>query len=100
MNPMQEQLQAFKRQVSSYPYVGQEIDCDISMIRQDETANGVSTTPMTKIRFDPDAAAWKQVRPSEAGMFVFFENEPEVIYKSFRITRLIPSRTGCYAELL
>ena len=85
---------------SSTPCIGMEIDCDIALIRQDETANGVSTTPMTKIRFDFEAVEWKQVRPGEAGMYVFFTNEPEVIHKSFRITSVIPSQTGCYAELL
>lgn len=85
---------------ANHPYLGQEIDCDISWIRQDETADGVATTPMTKIRFDPETAKWKQVRPSEAGMYVFFINEPEVIHKSFLIKSIIPSHTGCYAELL
>lgn len=85
---------------STIPYIGMEIACDISLIRQDETANGVATTPMTKVRFDFETHEWKQVRPSEAGMYVFFTNEPEVIHKSFRITSIIPSRTGCYAELL
>lgn len=85
---------------NSSPFVGQEIECDVSLIRQDNTENGVATTPMTKIRFDTEVMQWKQVRPTEAGMYVFFNNEPTVLHKSFRITSIIPSQTGCYADLL
>lgn len=88
------------RRTPSWPHIGQEIQCDISMIRQDDTAEGKATTPMTKIRVDPKTGQWKQVPPSYAGMYVFFTNEPEVIHTAFRITSIIPSRTGCYAELL
>lgn len=84
----------------TYPVVGQEIECDVAMIRQDDTASGSATTPMTKIRFDSKTGKWIQVGPQEAGMYVFFTNEPEVLHKSFRVTSIIPSRTGCYAELL
>lgn len=80
------------------PNVAQSISVDLSLIVQEEE-NGVLKTPMTKIRFFPDGG-WKQVPRTEAGMFVFFNNEPKPHHKYFVITSIIPSKTACYADLM
>jgi hypothetical protein len=80
------------------PEIGQLIDCNMAYIRQDEAQPGRASTAMTKIRFI--AGEWKQVPQNQAGMYVFFNNEPEVMHSQFRVTSVIPSRAGCYADLI
>lgn len=90
---------AFAARFAHSPAVGTIIACDLSFIRQDDTQEGTSTTPMTKIRLSHDGT-WQQVRPQEAGLYVFFITEPDVLHTKFEIVSVIPSNTGCYAKLL
>lgn len=55
-------------------------------------------TPVTKIRFID--GKWQQIDIDEAGMRVFFTNKPELHHERCIITQIIPSRSGCYAELM
>lgn len=90
---------AFAARFARCPDIGTVIACDLALIRQDDTQEGTSTTPMTKIRMD-ESGNWSQVSPREAGLYVFFLTEPDVLHTKFEVVSVIPSNTGCYAKLL
>jgi len=100
MNPrvLTSHVKKFRKNRASIPNVGDLIECDVALIRQDEPTEGRASTPMGKIRYID--GCWQQVRPNEAGMYVFFNQEPTVLHTHFKITCIIPSKVGCYADLL
>ncbi len=76
------------------PKVGDVFKLEINLVtKEDEDA-----TPMAKIRFFEQERTWTMVNKTTAGMYVFFNSEPTAEHKHFRITSIIPSGTGCYAE--
>lgn len=89
-----------KTKVPIIPEIGQRVAFDSSLVSQDEEPGTQKLgTPMSKVRYFPTSKAWKQVGRHEAGMFVFFINEPEPHHTAFVIQSIIPTQTACYAKL-
>ena len=80
------------------PTVGTQIACNILRVVHEENDAGVMKTPVTKIRHYEDV--WQQVGLHEAGMLVFFVNEPDPTHIAFEVVSIIPSKTACYAKLI
>lgn len=86
--------------VPTVPDIGQRIAISPIMIFQDEDDAGKPKTPMSKMRYFPDTKEWRQVGRSETGMFFFFTNDPDATHTACIVQSIIPSGTGCYAELV
>ncbi len=82
------------------PKIDQRLVISTIMIFQDEAEEGKLCTPMSKIRWFPEQNEWRQVGRHEAGMFVFFNNEPQPTHTACIVRSIIPSRTACYADLV
>ncbi len=88
-----------KRYYPNVPMVGQRIEIDLTRIRQDSDGEKLGT-PMTKIQYSAKDQTWRQAGRKEAGMYVFFQNDPEYNHTACIIRRVIPQGTACYADLV
>ena len=80
------------------PTIGTEVSFDPRLVTQEEYPDGSIGTPCSKVRFID--GTWKQLSKNNAGMFVFFQNDPQASHTAFIIRSIIPSRTACYADLI
>lgn len=90
-----------KIRLPTVPRIGQQIMFNSELVAQDINPTTQKLgTPMSKIRYFADAGEWRQVGRHEAGMLVFFQNEPTAEHKAFVIRSIIPTQTAAYADLV
>lgn len=82
-----------KKHTHAVPKVGDIFKLEANLVTQEEGA-----TPMAKIRYSAQDRSWAMVNKVHAGMYVFFNSDPQAHHTQFRVTSIIPSGTGCYAD--